>query len=272
MPMKIRILSDLHIEINGEPNLPDIACDAVVLAGDTGTKLSGLKWALKRFPDVPVLYLYGNHEFYGDYFQHVQRRALELTQGTQITILEKSHRTLGGFDFFGATLWSDLALNQDPELAALDLQSGMNDYKKIRYETANGTFPKLRPAHTSLEHARTLRALDAFLAGRDPARCVVLTHHAPSTRTMTPEERKHACAPAYASNLEDLVKASGVRLWVHGHIHASANYTLGRTQVVANPLGYDNDPRANTAFNPNLIVDLGAVPPDGNDTHIPPTP
>lgn len=261
--MKIRILSDLHIEINGEPTLPDIPCDAVVLAGDTGTKLSGLKWALRRFPEVPVLYLFGNHEYYGDNYQHVQRHAFELAQGTQITILEKSHCTFGGFDFFGATLWTDLALNQDPELAAIDLQSGMNDYKKIRYETAQGTFPKLRPSHTSLEHTRTLRALYAFLAGRDPSRCVVLTHHAPSARNMTPDDRKHACAPGYASNLEELVTASGVRLWVHGHIHASANYTLGRTRVIANPLGYVNDPRANTSFDPALVVDLDEETPVG---------
>lgn len=270
--MKLRILSDLHIEINGEPDLPDVPCDAVVLAGDTGTKLSGLKWALKRFPDVPVLYLFGNHEFYGDTYQHVQRRALELTQGTQITLLEKSHCTLGGFDFFGATLWTDLALNQDPESAALDLQSGMNDYKKIRYETAKGAFPKLRPSHTSLEHIRSLRALDAFLTGRDPARCVVLTHHAPSTRTMTPEEHKHPCAPAYASNLDHLVTASGVRLWVHGHIHTSANYTLGHTRVVANPRGYVNDPRANSAFDPKLVIDLGSLAPIETSFPTPPLP
>lgn len=29
-----------------------------------------------------------------------------------------------------------------------------------------------------------------------------------------------------------------------------------RTRVVANPLGYRNDPRVNTAFDPGFVVDL----------------
>jgi predicted phosphodiesterase len=259
--MKIRVLSDLHIEINGEPDLPDVLCDAVVLAGDTGTKLSGIKWAMKRFPGLPVLYILGNHEYYGDNFFGLLRHARQLCEGTHVKVLEKDHVELGGWSIFGATLWTDLRLLGDPEVAAVDLAApnGLTEYRRVRYDHGKG-FPKLRPTHTALDHERALRALDAFLAGRDPARCVVLTHHAPSPRTLPENEKQHPCAPAYASNLESLVASSGVRLWVHGHIHISADYVLGNTRLVANPLGYRDTPtRFNSTFDPALVVDLEAA-------------
>jgi hypothetical protein len=42
--MRIRILSDLHQEF-GEADVPEVACDCVVLAGDVSTKLDGVRWS-----------------------------------------------------------------------------------------------------------------------------------------------------------------------------------------------------------------------------------
>jgi 3',5'-cyclic AMP phosphodiesterase CpdA len=41
---------------------PAVEADAVILAGDISTDRNGLKWALKTFPDRPVIYVLGNHE------------------------------------------------------------------------------------------------------------------------------------------------------------------------------------------------------------------
>jgi len=61
--MKLHILNDLHIEF--EDFAPaDIDADVVVLAGDIGVGTEGLRWADDRFPDKPVIYVPGNHEFY----------------------------------------------------------------------------------------------------------------------------------------------------------------------------------------------------------------
>ena len=43
---------------------------------------------------------------------------------------------------------------------------------------------------------------------------------------------------SYASDLEDLIEASGPDLWVHGHTHRLTNYRLHDTLVVSNPFGY----------------------------------
>ncbi len=62
--MKIRILSDLHLEFQDwVPPKSDV--DIVVLAGDIHVGDHGIDWAPRSFPPTPVIYVPGNHEFYG---------------------------------------------------------------------------------------------------------------------------------------------------------------------------------------------------------------
>ncbi len=62
--MKLHILSDLHTEFS-DFEAPETDADVVVLAGDIGVGTGGIEWAAGQFPDVPVVYVPGNHEFYG---------------------------------------------------------------------------------------------------------------------------------------------------------------------------------------------------------------
>jgi len=58
------VLSDLHLEHAPYPGPPADA-DAIVLAGDISTGTRGVSWAREWAADRPVLYVAGNHEFYG---------------------------------------------------------------------------------------------------------------------------------------------------------------------------------------------------------------
>ena len=60
--MKLNILSDLHLGF-GAMDGPVNDADVVVLAGDVGRPREAIAWALRL--DKPVLYVPGNHEFYG---------------------------------------------------------------------------------------------------------------------------------------------------------------------------------------------------------------
>ena len=60
--MKLNILSDLHLVHGGLP-LPRNDADVVVLAGDISRPEEAVKWALGI--KKPVVYVAGNHEFYG---------------------------------------------------------------------------------------------------------------------------------------------------------------------------------------------------------------
>src|SRR5512139_2896564 len=62
-PLKLHILSDLHLEFSAfEP--PHTDADVVVLAGDIGRSTSGLDWARNAFPRQAIVYVPGNHEYY----------------------------------------------------------------------------------------------------------------------------------------------------------------------------------------------------------------
>ncbi len=47
----------------------------------------------------------------------------------------------------------------------------------------------------------------------------------------------------------------GLKLWIHGHTHATADYYVGGTRVIANPHGYGLE---NRDFDPTLIVEVGS--------------
>jgi predicted phosphodiesterase len=62
--MKLHILSDLHIEF-AHFELPETDADVIVLAGDVGVGTTGVEWITKQASNKPIIYVPGNHEFYG---------------------------------------------------------------------------------------------------------------------------------------------------------------------------------------------------------------
>src|SRR6266404_799685 len=146
--MRLHILSDLHLEF--EPFIPPaVEADAVILAGDVGTGRNGFKWALKTFPDRPVIYVLGNHEFYGQKLQKLIMELREMAAGTNVHFLENDSFTIGDVVFLGATLWTDFALNGDPVMSEVVAQTGMNDYRRIR---TLPRYSRLKPSDTRRLH------------------------------------------------------------------------------------------------------------------------
>src|ERR1035437_7235718 len=180
--MRLHILSDLHLEF--EPFTPPaIEADAVILAGDVSTGRNGLKWALKTFPNRPVVYVLGNHEFYGQKLQKLIKELQELADGTNINLLENGSCSIGDVVFLGATLWIDFALNGNPVVSEVVNQTSMNDYRRIR------TLPRyrrLKPSDTRRLHMESRRWLEDQAFAHKRQKVVVVTHHAPSRESIPP--------------------------------------------------------------------------------------
>ena len=253
--MRIHFLSDLHLEFAPfEP--PAVAADVVVLAGDSHPGLRGLEWAAAAWPDRPVLYLLGNHELYGHAYPRLVRKleTCAASLGTHVHVLSDRAVVLGGVRFLGATLWTDFALLGDPARSMAAAREQMSDFKRVRVEP---TFRRCRPADTVLWHRRSVAWLRAQLAEPSPGPTVVVTHHAPSARSLNPLYTDPVAA-AYASRLDDLVAASGARYWLHGHTHHCVDYRLGGTRVVSNQRGYPDEPVG--GFRPGLVLEVERPP------------
>src|SRR3954454_18540885 len=84
--MKLNILSDLHLSQAGLP-LPQTDADAVILAGDIARPEQALEWASQL--GKPVLYVPGNHEFYGGSVPGTLQRLRQLCAGTRVQVLDR---------------------------------------------------------------------------------------------------------------------------------------------------------------------------------------
>ncbi|MBN1567772.1 MAG: metallophosphoesterase [Acidobacteria bacterium] len=249
--MRIRVLSDLHVDF-GALTLPRVDADITVLAGDIRPGKSALTWIRKNFPEHPVVYVLGNHEFYGGAIPKLIDDFRRLCAGTNIHILENDCFEYNGFRFLGCTLWTDFALLGDSARAGRAAADIMNDYRRIR---VSPEFRRLRGLDTAGFHARSLQWLREQFHASAARPVIIVTHHAPSARSVDPAQADDIINAAYASNLDDVVGASRARLWIHGHIHRPTDYCIGETRVLSNPGGYPFEAEA-SGFDPALVVEV----------------
>ena len=248
--MRLHIFSDLHLEFAPFAP-PKVEADAVIIAGDVHPGIKGLNWVRENFPEIPVLYVMGNHEFYRESIPQLTIDFKQLAKGTNLHVLENSRVEIGDVTFLGATLWTDFALYGDPQAGIADAAFQMSDYRRIRQGPDNSPFT---PKDSLRIHLASRMWLAEQLRAGANAKTVIITHHAPSGHSIPPHSMTRPLNPAYASDLESLVGASNGALWVHGHIHHRSDYTIGSTRVIANPRGYPEEKVQ--GFDPALVIEI----------------
>lgn len=248
--MRIRILSDLHFEF-GNWRPPAVEADVVVLAGDIHQGQNALPWIKEHFARTPVVYVLGNHEFYGQAVPELIHLLRAATAGTNIHILEDSSVELGGVRFLGSTLWTDFAIKGNPKIGMRNAEMMMSDYLYIDNSEARRT---LRAADTLAFHKRSRAWLEEEIPRGRADRTVIVTHHAPSGQSEAAHHCQSPLAPAFASDLDAIVEGSKVPLWIHGHTHWNVDYKLGATRVISNQRGYE-DERAG-GFREDLVLTI----------------
>lgn len=249
--MKIHILSDVHIE-HGAFTPPETQADVVLLAGDIGTGVGGVRWAQRAFPRQQVLYVPGNHEFYGADINATHRDMKAAAKGSNVLLLDRQEVILGGVRFIGATLWTDFEVAGAPyrDMAMHACRNGMADYSVIFKDART-----LRPADTLSAHERDRDWLENHLRVPFAGPTVVITHHAPHPCSIAERFRHDLLTAGFVSDLTALMGFQG--LWVHGHTHDPFDYALGDTRVICNPRGYPREhcPEGKV-FSPGLVVEL----------------
>lgn len=248
--MKIHVLSDLHTEF--EPfDPPETDAELVVLAGDTSMGTRGMEQAREWFPGRPVLYIAGNHEYYRESTPRLNRKLAEAAHACGMHFLENGAVVIGGVRFLGCTLWTDFELFGERHHSMAAAQAAMNDFRLIRVDP---DYRRFRPADARVSHMVSLDWLCTQLDVPFDGPTVVVTHHAPSLRSVNPRFHSHPATPAYASDLEWLLDGRAV-MWIHGHTHLCVDYEMGGTRVISNQRGYPEDPV--DGFDPAFVVEVG---------------
>jgi predicted phosphodiesterase len=251
--MKLNILSDLHLSQGALPQ-PETNADVVILAGDIARPAEAIAWA-SGFR-VPVVYVAGNHEFYGSTFDATIAALKRLAAGTCVQVLDDEEAVLGGVRFLGSTLWTDFGVTGKGAAQALAMREAalrIRDFSVIRTD-ATAPFTPAAAIERFDRHAAWLEErLDETRLGPT----VVITHHAPSPRSIHPRFAGSPVNACFVSDVERLLDGASVRLWIHGHTHDSFDYVVNGTRVVCNPRGYaKGGVNENPRFDPDFVVEL----------------
>lgn len=248
--MKVQILSDLHLEF-GSTSLSFENADLIILAGDTHLGIKGIEWCKKYIPNKKVIYLLGNHEYYKGSYPKTLFKIREAALNSHITVLENDFVDIEGIRFHGSTLWTDFSIFGDPMKYGAICQSQMNDYKYIKRDPS---YSKMRTVDIYRIHNKSFAWLEQSLKDSVGLKNIVITHHAPSIKSVPKEFISNPVTAAYASNLEDFILEHQPMYWIHGHIHTPCQYKIGNTEVICNPHGY-TDEKGN-GFIKELIIQV----------------
>jgi len=234
------------------PSLNFDQADLVILAGDVNLGTKGIEWIQATIKNLPVIYVLGNHEYYRGSYPKTLNDIINLSQGTQVHVLENKSIALGDIIVHGTTLWTDFELwGGDPRFNGSYCQERMNDYKLIRRDPS---YAKLRSIDTYTIHQASLRWLEKSLASSAAKKNIVVTHHAPSPKSVPEALQGDILSSAYASNLESTILKYQPDYWIHGHIHKPVRYQVGETTVLSNPHGYLDE--LEQEFDPGLIIEI----------------
>ncbi|MGF6603184.1 3',5'-cyclic AMP phosphodiesterase CpdA [Paraburkholderia sp. GAS448] len=267
--MKIRVLSDLHLESDEPEVIAHADADLVVLAGDIHNHAQGLRWAAETFDgNVPVVYVPGNHEYYDGEFG-----ALEAAMHDAASSVDNVHflnnaslvDPAGQWRVLGTTLWTNFELfGADEKARDESIEAArrvMLDFRGLIQvawpPVAGAAGPAAQrdftPADTLALHRSARAWLEAELAKPFAGKTIVVTHHAPHRLSLAERYADDLVSAGFISDLPTLVR-SPVVLWIHGHTHTPFDYTVNGTHVVCNPRGYV-DRRTRRPENPGFAWD-----------------
>jgi predicted phosphohydrolase len=225
--LRLQILSDVHLELRKTmPELPPVLASKMALLGDIGSLYRDFLGLMSRLYDH-VFLLAGNHEYYNRRrTHHAIAEEIEVVCAAfdNVYFLDNDTVEVEGVRYVGTTLWSHV-----PKADETIVTRGIKDYTRIQraiYDpTGSGrTHAPVTVNYTNVLHEAAVHFLKTEMAADSGLPMVVLSHHAPSMRSVAGEFEGSPLNSAFATGLEGMLKAPPVVAWLHGHTQP------GRTQ------------------------------------------
>lgn len=235
--MKIQYISDLHLEFQW-----DVAdkfkvspeADVLVLAGDIHTQFTGISKFFKKLrkqTNIPVVFVPGNHEFYGHEIDKAVGTYKAIAEDQNIHFLNSNGVKINDVQFIGSTLYSNLS---NP-LEAMKVKNSLNDFRVVSISKDRSL--DIETWNYMHEDALETIVLYLTLCRQMNTKIVIATHFAPLFQLNKSHQNSPANAGFY-SNLEWLFNKYEINAWIYGHTHDPVEMEVNGCKIVSNQLGY----------------------------------
>jgi predicted phosphodiesterase len=243
MNIKFGYISDCHLEFAKRLFYIPEKLDFLIFAGDTHRSPKNAQKVIKELraeTELPIIYICGNHEFYGRTFPNAYNEYKKILKKIpDVHFLEKDTIVINGVRILGTTLWSDIS-NPMNELYA---KAAMNDYRYI-YNSKNSK-KCISPSDTTKAFLKNKKWIISILKENFDGPTIVVTHHLPTFQVVNPQYKNNPVTSAYASALDDILVAFAPDVWIYGHSHSGLSMRIGKTEVLTNPIGYPGENQFN---------------------------
>jgi predicted phosphohydrolase len=252
--MIVQYCSDLHLEFKenkkyllANPLQP--AGNILVLAGDI------VPFAImKEYDDFfdllsdsydTVYWLPGNHEYYSS---DAAERSGTLHEKIRSNVFLVNNISVlqGDTKLIFSTLWSRIS-----PINEWEIERCLNDFHLIRYHGA-----RFSAAHFNQMHADGLDFIRREVQQEHGGKVVVVSHHVPTLQHYPKVYKNSILNEAFATELFDFIGGAPVDYWIYGHHHhRTPDFTIGRTCLLTNQLGYVKN-REHRGFNRGRVIEF----------------
>ena len=292
--MKIRIFSDIHIDVNqGFPfSLKDKETFTLIPGDISGNVKGSAKWIRENIHNG--MFVAGNHDpAYNDLGWTIKKQKQYLAEkfpiDGDVTFLDEQVGVMSkqipdtnilvigstlytDYAYADATMkrcvsesksWKEVAYNMnvnDPIVAAnLYMASrGLNDFRWGHVEGDFGDKQRtVRPMDYLSWFNITFDRIQELVNQNHDKDIIVMTHHCPTPKCISEQYIGNDMNASYVSDLEEFITSHpNIKAWCCGHVHSQTITTVGENGqlIVCNPRGYERNFEAD-CWNPNTFID-----------------
>ena len=264
--MKIRVFSDIHIDVNsGFPFSLRDKDTFTLIPGDVSGNVKGTaKWIQSNIHNG--MFIVGNHDpAYNDLGWTIKKQKQFLhdkfPEDGPVTFMDESvgvmSKTIPGTDILviGSTLYTDYqyvgeflqrcledgnkrrAENGEEPLVAETVNMaaasrGLNDFRwghvEDEFDDRGLKQRFVRPDDYKKWFEITFKKIDQLVHENHDKDIIVMTHHCPSPKCISERYVNNNMNASYVSDLEKfIIDNPNIRAWVCGHVHSTTNTTVG---------------------------------------------
>lgn len=293
--MKIRVFSDIHIDVNnGFPFTLRDKDTFTLIPGDVSGNVKGTaKWIQANVHNG--MFIVGNHDpAYNDLGWTIKKQKEFLAEkfpiDSQVTFMDEQVGVMSklipetNILVIGSTLYTDYQYvseflqralddgnarrreNGEKEITALDCNMaaasrGLNDFRWAHVEDEfddRGLKQRyVLPDDYKKWFEITFQKIDQLVHENHDRDIIIMSHHCPSPKCISERYVNNSMNASYVSDLEQfIIDNPNIRAWVCGHVHSVTNTTVGdRGQILLCNPRGYERDMENLDWTPNTFID-----------------